>query len=171
MRLSRRNRYGAVPPTNVTYAHAISVCQKAENPDLEAAELFLRWAKDDGIQPTVFMYASAIWAAQRRGNCFKALELFSEMQSAECRANSVAFNGVISALCDRGNVKQAVAMYEQMKDQGYQLSGSTFKVRIYVSSTMLFSLLSLNTQSSRLSLFILRESLLLVNPWKAWTRK
>jgi pentatricopeptide repeat protein len=139
MRLSRRNRYGAVPPTNVTYAHAISVCQKAENPDLDTAELFLRWAKDDGIQPTVFMYASAIWTAQRLCNCSKALELFSELQSAECRANSVAFNGVISALCDHGNVKRALTMYEQMKDQGYQLSGSTFKVSIYLSSPLLFS--------------------------------
>jgi pentatricopeptide repeat protein len=128
MRLSRRDRYGAVPPNNVTYAHAINVCQKAEEPDLEGAECFLRWAIDDGIQPTVFMYAPAIWAAQRSGDRAKALEYFIEMESMGCRANSVAYNGVISALCDNCDVEHALLVYEEMKDQGFKLPGPTFKV-------------------------------------------
>jgi pentatricopeptide repeat domain-containing protein 1 len=128
MRLSRRHRHGAVPPTSVTYAHALHVCQKPEMPDLECTERLLSWARDDAIQPTVFMYASAIWAAQRAGNCFKAMEYFQEMESAGCRANAVTYNGAVSALCGHGEVTRAVAMYEDMKDQGYQLSGASFRV-------------------------------------------
>lgn len=146
MRLSRRNRYGVIPPTNATYAHAISACQKARYPDLKGVELLLRWAEDDGIKPNVFMYSGAIWTAQRSGNCAKALEFFSEMQSAECRVNSVAFNGVISALCDHGDIQKAVAMYDHMKDQGFHLFASTCRVSIvYLFKALLVNFDPLST--------------------------
>ena len=106
------------------------MCQKSEPPDLEGAERFLRWAQDDGITPTVFMYGSAIWAAQRSGECLKAFDLFSEMKSVQCSPNAVAYNGVISALCDHGNADRALAMYEEMKHHGFMLSAGTSKVCI-----------------------------------------
>ena len=130
MRLSRRNRYGAVPPTSVTYAHAINVCQKAESLDLQDVECFLRWAQDDEIQPTVFMYASAIWAAQRIGDSSKSLEFFHEMESLGCQPNSVAFDGVISTLCGNGDLEQAIEMYEKARDSGHRVSFATMKVSL-----------------------------------------
>jgi pentatricopeptide repeat domain-containing protein 1 len=128
MRLSRRNRYGAVPPTNVTYALAINVCQRTEF-DLDTIETFLRWAQDDGVQPTVYMYASAIWAAQRAGDCAKALEYFNEMQSLGCRPNSVAYDGVISALCDYGETDHVLSVYGRTRSAGFEVSPPTMKVR------------------------------------------
>jgi pentatricopeptide repeat protein len=128
MRLSRRNRYGVVLPTNVTYALAINVCQKAKILDLELVECFLRWAQDDDIQPSVFMYASAIWAAQRDGSCSKALAYFDEMESLGCQPNSVAFDGTISALCGNGEIERAITMYERTRELGNEVSPSTMKV-------------------------------------------
>jgi pentatricopeptide repeat protein len=132
MRLSRRSRYDAVPPNNVTYAHAINVCQKADNPDLNGAELFLRWAEADGIKLNVFMYSSAIWTAQRCGNWRKALEYFQEMERSSCDANSVAYNGVLSAFCSSGDTSKVMALYRDMKHAGHQLSGGTAKVRSWI---------------------------------------
>jgi len=73
------------------------------------------------------MYGSAIWAAQRSGECLKAFDLFSEMKSVQCSPNAVAYNGVISALCDHGNADRALAMYEEMKHHGFMLSAGTSK--------------------------------------------
>lgn len=128
MRLSRRHRYGAVPPTSITYAHAINVCQQAQKVDLQLVECFLGWAQDDGIQPSVYMYASAIWAAQRAGSCSKALAFFNEMESLGCQPNSVAFDGVISALCENGDVEGAIAIYERAKAARHRVSLATIKV-------------------------------------------
>jgi pentatricopeptide repeat protein len=132
MRLSRRSRYGAVPPNSVTYAHAIYVCQKAENPDLKGAEQYLRWAEADGIKINVFMYSSAIWTAQRCDNWRRAVELFQDMETSGCEANDVAYNGVLSALCASGDFSKVMEFYQDMKDAGRQLSGATVKVRHWV---------------------------------------
>ena len=80
MRFSRRNRLGAIPPNSVTYAHAINVCQRAAMPDLIAVNQLMNWASDDQIKPTVFMYASAIWTAQRCGDLYRCLELYEELE-------------------------------------------------------------------------------------------
>jgi pentatricopeptide repeat protein len=128
MRLSRRHRTGASPPTSVTYAHAISACQKAETPDVDSARLLLKWARDDAIEPTVFMYASAIWTAERSSNCAVALELFDEMKMVGCSPNAVAYDGVISAVSKQGNAAQAIALYEKMKSDGLKPTLVTYKV-------------------------------------------
>ena len=162
MRLSRRSRLGSVPPNNVTYAHAINVCQKAETPDMKSAEMFLQWAEDDGVEPTVYMYASAIWVAQRCGNCLKALEVFGQMESKGCKANSVAFNGVISALCDHGNVERAVKLFELMKNRNQRLSKGTAKVSVLRSRLRLFLALAFSTKRNFSHLY--RDWLLLSTP-------
>ena len=56
MRLSRRNRYNVVPPNQVTFTKAITVCRKAR--DVESARFFLSSAKSDGIEPDVYMYTA-----------------------------------------------------------------------------------------------------------------
>ena len=128
MRLSRRYRHGAVPPSNVTYAHAINACQKADIPDMKTALLFLDWARDDAIPPSIFMYSSAIWTAQRCGDYGKAIRLFQEMKSAGCIPNSVAYDGVISALCKQGNLDEIFAMYNEMKSRGIHATVVTMSV-------------------------------------------
>lgn len=142
MRFSRRYRYGVVPPTSVTYAYAINICQRADDLDLQDVECFLGWAEDDGIKPTVFMYASAIWSAQRIGDCSKALEFFHEMESLGCEPNSVAFDGVISALCGNDDLEQALEMYEKTRTLGHSVSLATMK-RI---ATLIQSLQSLDEE-------------------------
>ncbi|CAJ1940268.1 unnamed protein product [Cylindrotheca closterium] len=125
IRFSRRNRFGAVTPTNVTYAHAINVCQKADTVDLKLVDLLLGWAKDDSITPSVFMYASAIWAAHKSGNCEKALGYFNAMESAGCIPNAVAFDGLISALGEKGDFEEAVKLYERTRGLGNEVSPAT----------------------------------------------
>lgn len=132
MRFSRRNRYGIVTPTNVTYAHAINVCQKADTVDLKLVDRLLGWAEDDNIAPTVFMYASAIWAAQKSSNCAKALEYFNAMESTGCMPNAVAYDGMISALSEKGDFEEAVKLYERTRGLGNEVSPSTMMVSILV---------------------------------------
>ena len=128
MRLSRRHRYGAVPPTNVTYAHAINACQKADIPDLKTALLLLEWSRDDAIPPSIFMYSSAIWTAERSGDFGKARDLFCEMKSAGCNPNSVAYDGVISALSKQGKLGEMLTMYREMKANGIRPTVVTLTV-------------------------------------------
>jgi len=133
MRLSRRNRKGVVVPTSVTFAHAINACQQAESPNSQCAARLLKWALDDEIQPTVYMFAPAIWAAQKSGDRAAALRFFVQMTELGCSPNSVAYNGVISALCDNGDVDHAILIYEEMKDKGMCINGPVVKVSITVS--------------------------------------
>jgi pentatricopeptide repeat protein len=128
MRLSRRNRGGAVTPSSVTYAHAINACQQAESPSSELAAKLLKWALDDGVTPTVYMFAPAIWAAQKSGDRSAALNFFVRMTELGCNPNSVAYNGVISALCDNGDVDHAVLIFKEMKERGMCVNAPVFKV-------------------------------------------
>lgn len=134
MRLSRRKRYGVVTPSSVTYAHAINACQQAEQPDLKCVSTLLSWALDDGVEPTVYMFAPAIWAAQRSGDRAAALDFFLQMVDLGCTPNAVAYNGVISALCDNGDVEHAMIIFEEMKDRGMNLNAAVFKVSCCVFS-------------------------------------
>jgi len=129
MRLSRRTREGAVPPTSVTYAHAINACQGGRMPDVECATTLIAWALDDGVQPTVYMFAPAIWAAQKSGNREAALEFFLQMVDLGCSPNAVAYNGVISALCESGDVEHALLLYDDMRSRGMTTNAAVFKVR------------------------------------------
>lgn len=117
-----------IRPTNVTYSHAITVCQRTEIPDVEGAEFFLEWAIEDGIQPTVYMFAPAIWAAQKSGDSVTALELFVLMEDFGCAPNEVAFNGVLSALSDSGDVDHAMLIFDEMKSRNIRLSATAYKV-------------------------------------------
>eukprot|EP00532_Pseudo-nitzschia_australis_P005643 CAMPEP_0168175196 /NCGR_PEP_ID=MMETSP0139_2-20121125/6976_1 /TAXON_ID=44445 /ORGANISM="Pseudo-nitzschia australis, Strain 10249 10 AB" /LENGTH=1193 /DNA_ID=CAMNT_0008093533 /DNA_START=314 /DNA_END=3892 /DNA_ORIENTATION=+ len=133
MRLSRRNRDGAIPPNSVTYAHAISVCQRAKTPDLKTVNQLMKWANDDKVKHTVFMYASAIWTAQRCGDLSRCLELYEEMERTGCRANSVVLNGVLTALCDRGAHASAMNAFNIIKDRGFQVSPIALKRLVFVT--------------------------------------
>jgi leucine-rich PPR motif-containing protein len=88
----------------------------------------LDWALDDGVEPTVYMFAPAIWAAQKSGDRTAALDLFLQMSDLGCSPNVVAYNGVISALCDNGDVEHSILIYEEMKGRGMSLSAAVFKV-------------------------------------------
>ena len=128
MRLSRRHRYGAIPPTNVTYTHAINVCQRAQSPDLASAELLMSWAEADAIAPTVIMYSSVIWTAQRCGRWKKALQYFWEMNMSDCDINDVTYNGLLSAMCASDDASTIMELYRDMKVRGHLVSGATVKV-------------------------------------------
>jgi pentatricopeptide repeat protein len=127
MRLSRRHRYGAIPPTNVTYAHAIRVCQRAARPDLDTVNILLQWAKDDRVEPTRFMYSPAIWTAQTCGDVKRCLELYEEMKGYGFPADSLALNGVLSVLANHRGEQQALEFYDFMKDQGSTVFESSFR--------------------------------------------
>lgn len=128
MRLSRRYRYGAVPPNNVTYVHAVNVCQRATYPDLSLVDTLFGWAEADGIKPSVFMYSSAIWTAQRRDDWKKALLYFQKMDKDGCIANTVVYNGVLSAMCTSNDISRMMGLYREMKIKGHRLSRATIKV-------------------------------------------
>lgn len=127
MRDSRRYRYGAVPPTSITYTHAITACRKTEIPDVAAALFLLDRARNDGVEPNVFMYSAAIWTAERAGDCEVALRLLEEMQSNQIFPNVVSYNGVISALAVNGRVEDALALWEEMKEKGIKPNKTTFQ--------------------------------------------
>jgi pentatricopeptide repeat protein len=129
MRLSRRNRYGAVPPSNVTYTHAIASCRKAPQADLDTARFFLRSALDDGVEPNVFMYSATIWTAEKKGDSNAALQLLEQMKSSNCTPNVVSYNGVISSFAKAGNFKEAVALFLEMKKCNIRSTPITYVVR------------------------------------------
>ena len=124
MRLTRRNRFGAVPPNSVSYAHAIHACQNAEYPDLEAAKMFLSWARDDGVQATVFMYSSAIYTAVRSERFAEALELFEEMKEVGCRPNSISYDGVLAAI---KSPEEALDLFKEMLAGGVAPTRTTYR--------------------------------------------
>ena len=59
-----------------------------------------------------------------------SLELFVLMEDFGCEPNEVAFNGVLSALSDSGDVDHAMLIYDEMKARDIRLSGTAYKVRI-----------------------------------------
>ena len=126
-----------VTPSSVTYAHAINACQQAETPNLGVATTLISWALDDGVQPTVYMFAPAIWAAQKSGESARALDYFLQMVDLGCTPNEVAYNGVVSALCDNGDVEHAILMYEEMKNGKMNLNSAAFKVRLPYSNSII----------------------------------
>lgn len=99
---------------------------------MKLIDLLLGWAEDDRIAPTVFMYASAIWAAQKSGDCAKALAYFDAMESGGCVPNAVAFDGLISALGENGDFEEAVKLYERTRRLGNEVSPATMMVSILV---------------------------------------
>jgi pentatricopeptide repeat protein len=127
MRLSRRFRNDSVPPTNVTYAHAVHVCHRAPEPDLESAMELLEWARDDRIVPTAFMYSPAIWTAQRCGNHSRAIELFGEMEESGCTPDGFSMNGLVCAVCGKGDETLAISLFQAMKKRGHNVMPVTMK--------------------------------------------
>ncbi|KAL3908076.1 MAG: hypothetical protein SGILL_008621 [Bacillariaceae sp.] len=122
MRLSRRHRYKAIPPTSVSYALAIQACQRSLTPDLETVNVLLEWAKDDKVEPSEYMYGPAIWTAQRCDDLERCMELFDEMQASGCRVDEVAMNGVLATLCDNQEEAKALDLFDQIKDTNYHVS-------------------------------------------------
>uniref|UniRef100_A0A7S4IIR1 Smr domain-containing protein n=1 Tax=Odontella aurita TaxID=265563 RepID=A0A7S4IIR1_9STRA len=130
MRLSRRDRYSAVKPTAVSYTNAISCCKNSNPPDLDRALRLLEEARvgADGVKPNVFMYSAAIWTAERAGNCSVAERLLRDMTTAKgprgeeegwgCSPNVVSYDGVISCHAKRGNMDEAMALYDEMRTRG-----------------------------------------------------
>ena len=119
MRMSRRYRHGAVPPTSITYTHAITACRQNE----AAVRFFLDLCRDDGMEPNVYMYSAAIWTCPDA-----ALDFWEEMGLAGCAPNIVSYNGVISALASQGRAEEALSLYEELKDNGLQPNRVTFQV-------------------------------------------
>ncbi|KAG7362725.1 PPR: pentatricopeptide repeat domain containing protein [Nitzschia inconspicua] len=154
MRLSRRYRYGATPPTNVTYSHAIRVCQRAVEPDLETTNVLLEWAKDDGVKPTAFMYGPAIWTAQRCGDVNRCLELYEEMKNSGCPIDNQAVNGVLSALAGRRDEQLTLTLFDEMKCKGFSLFETTLRRLV---SMVQSNVTSLSEDKEQKLLFILKR--------------
>jgi pentatricopeptide repeat domain-containing protein 1 len=148
MRLSRRYRYHATPPTSVSYARAIQACQRSPSPDLETVNILLEWAKDDKVVPSEFMYGPAIWTAQRNGNFQRCMELYEEMKELGCRVNDVAMNGLLAALCDNQKEQEALQLFDQMKDLEYHASVISLKRLV----AMIDSSVSMSTRAKELTL-------------------
>ena len=128
MRLSRRYRIGVVLPTNITYARAIAVCRKASTPDVETARHFLETARDDGIEPTLFMYSAAIWTAAAAIDPNSALEFFNEMKDQGVTPNTICYNGVISSLAMHHLYIPVLNLFNEMKESGQEPTVSTYSV-------------------------------------------
>jgi pentatricopeptide repeat domain-containing protein 1 len=125
MRLSRRYRVGAVPPSHVTFTRAITVCRKAANP--QYARSFLNRAAQDGVQPDTYMYSAAIWTAASAADAKVAAEIFAEMKEHQCRPNSVTYNGMIAAFANSGDPVGAVDMYRELVRAKLQPTAATFQ--------------------------------------------
>jgi len=126
MQLSRRYRMGVVRPSNITYARAIAVCSKADAPDVESARFFLSSSRNDGVEPTVFMYSAAIWTAERCGNYSFAKEILEEMKAEGVEPNSISYTGVISAAARAGCLEEALAVYWEFRKGGGAPSAATY---------------------------------------------
>ena len=128
MHLSRRHRVGVVRPNEIIYARLITVCSKAEVPDIETARFFLASAHKDGIKPTVFMFTSAIWVAERIANFSFAKELLTEMKAEGIAANSISYAGVISAAAKADQLEEAFALYHESRSAGCSATATTYNV-------------------------------------------
>ena len=117
-----------MPPSCVTYAHAIAVCQKARIVDLDTIQLLFHWADADGIAPTEYMLSSAVWAAHRKQNVTLAKEYFNLMKDGTCAPNTVAYSGIICALCGAGSMESALQHFIEAKAKDFELSRSVFVV-------------------------------------------
>jgi len=131
MRLSRRERYSSVVPTTVTYTNAITVCRRAEPPDLLRARQFLENAIREGVAPNVFMYSAAIWTAERCSDPDAALAFLHEMKSStpsrHCKPNAVTYDGCVSAFASKGKYKEVMQLLQEMKDLGIAWTPVTYK--------------------------------------------
>jgi pentatricopeptide repeat domain-containing protein 1 len=126
MRLTRRHRYGRIPPSLVSYTHAITACRRAA--DLASAQLFLRWARGDGLEPDVVMYTAAVWASARAGNVTAATAMLAEMQERNCTPNEISYNGALEACATCENAAEAMRIYLDMVGRGLRPSGQTFQL-------------------------------------------
>jgi pentatricopeptide repeat protein len=126
MRLTRRHRYGCIPPSLVSYTHAITACRRAA--DLASAQLFLRWARGDGLEPDVVMYTAAVWASARAGNVTAATAMLAEMQEHNCTPNEISYNGALEACASCENAAEAMRIYLEMVGRGLRPSGQTFQL-------------------------------------------
>jgi pentatricopeptide repeat protein len=128
MRMSRRHRHGAIPPSHITFTHAISACRKCQQPDLETALYFLEIAQRDGINPNVFMYSAAIWTAESCGDSDVALAILDKMKEVRCVPNAVTYLGVISTLAMEGRAEEAIQLFEEMKANNIDPTEQIFSV-------------------------------------------
>jgi len=125
MRLTRRHREGVVPPSQITYTRAITVCRKAA--DMPSALSFLNRSRDDAIVPDVYMYSAAIWTAARAGDCEAAFRLLQEMKDCHCTPNIITYNGIITALQTCGRADDTVAIFQEVKEKGLSPTLTTYQ--------------------------------------------
>jgi pentatricopeptide repeat protein len=126
MRLTRRHRVGCIPPSRVSYTHAITACRRAA--DLASAQLFLRMARVDGVDPDVVMYTAAVWASARARNVTAATSLLEEMQVHNCTPNEISYNGVLDACAGGGEAAEAMRIYQEMTRRGLRPTGQTYQL-------------------------------------------
>ena len=139
MRLTRRNREGVILPNSVTYTNAIARCRKASTNDdpivrksaLEIALVMLDLARDGtldsngrSVDLNVFVYSAAIWTAEAVGDYVTAIKLLREMK---CSANNICYDGVISALSQRGLYREALYFYYEMQSLGLSSTWKTYQ--------------------------------------------
>lgn len=124
MRLTRRYRFGAIPPSPVTYTRAITVCRKAR--DIESAFYLLDRARNDGITPDVYMYSAAIWTAARAGDVAHARFLFESMLLDGCIPTIVSYNGLLAAYAFEGEVMEAISLYDEIRQNSLIPQRATF---------------------------------------------
>lgn len=127
MRLSRRHRIGAIPPSHISYTRAIAACRRSA--DTEMARSLLRQAWMDGLDPDVYMYSAAIWTASDAQDDTCARQLLHEMKEQGLRPNTVSYNGLIASLCGR-RPHEAVTVATSMMEGGLQPSRTTYQLLV-----------------------------------------
>jgi len=150
MRYSRRHRYGAVPPSAVSYTTAIAVCRKTG--DVDTCRDLIEQNKNDGLvaKPDVYMYSAAIWTAATAGDYQYAKDLFDEMQQYEdCEANVVSYNGLIAA-CLAQKTKRSSTSRQYIPDSVCFSNHQNIHEAVTIYSTMK-TLDTATTRKSRIS--------------------
>ncbi|KAL9179337.1 hypothetical protein ACHAXT_008627 [Thalassiosira profunda] len=133
MRLTRRNREGVVCPNSVTFVNAISQCRKSSFTDdltvaFETAMYLLDLARAENVDLNVFVYSATIWMAEAVGDYHTAVQLLREMK---CPANTVCYDGVISALSQQGLHREALYFYYEMRQLGLSATRKTYQRLVY----------------------------------------
>lgn len=83
----------------------------------------LRYMREDGIQPDVITYTTAIKVCVQSKNIRFAFLLYAEMKRYQIKPNMVTYNTLLQARSKYGSlqeVKQCLAVYQDMRKAGYR---------------------------------------------------
>ncbi|XP_031111647.1 pentatricopeptide repeat-containing protein At5g02830, chloroplastic [Ipomoea triloba] len=115
-------------PNHISWSILIDICGGSGN--VQGALQILRSMLDAGIQPDVVTYTTAIKICVEQKSLKTAFLLFAEMKRFQIKPNMVTYNTLLRAHGRFGSleeVKQCLAVYQDMRKAGYRLNDHHLK--------------------------------------------